>query len=137
MGVYSEFIGWQSPLVISFIDRDAHVCRAIHHALAGRGHDVGIFSSAAQFMCSGAIGLVDILMLAGTDLSISEQASLYSGARERPNLPTIVITKHGLEASSLSTLSRSMPHTWERPEPCERLALLRSFLCRIGLLPRS
>jgi hypothetical protein len=47
MSIYSEFIGWQSPLVI-LVHRYAHV-------------------------------------LAGTDLSISEQASLYSGARERPN----------------------------------------------------
>jgi DNA-binding NtrC family response regulator len=137
MSIYSEFIGCQSPLVISFIDRDAQVCRAIHHALAARGHDVGIFPSAAQFMCSGAIGLADILILAGTDHSISEQAPLYSGARERPNLPTIVITKYGLEARPLSTVSRSMPHMWERPKPCERLALLCSFLCRIGLMARS
>jgi DNA-binding NtrC family response regulator len=136
MGIYPEFIDWQSPLAISFIDRDAHVCRAIHHALAARGHDVGIFSSAAQFMCSGAIGLVNILILADTDLSISGQAPLYSAARERPNLPTIVITKHGIEASPLSTVSRSMPHTWERPDPCEHLALLFSFLCRVGLLSR-
>jgi DNA-binding NtrC family response regulator len=137
MGIYPEFTGWQNPLAISFIDCDAQVCRAVQHALSTRGHDVEIFPSAEQFMCSGAIGLADMLILAGTNLSVSEQAPLCSGARERPNLPTIVVTKHGLEASRLSSVSQSMPRTLERPDACERLAILCSFLCRIGLLSRS
>jgi DNA-binding NtrC family response regulator len=137
MGIYSEFIGWQSPLAISLIDCDAQVCRILHHALSNRGHDVGIFPSAEQFMGSGALGLADMLILAGMDLSVSEQLPLCSGARERPDLPTIVVMKHGLEASRLSTVSRSMPHALERPDPCERLAILYSFLCRIGLLSHS
>ncbi|HWZ50715.1 MAG TPA: hypothetical protein VNW54_04550 [Granulicella sp.] len=137
MGIYPEFIGWQSPLAISFIDCDAQVCRTIQDALSTRGHDVGIFPSAEQFMCSGALGLADMLILAGIKLSASEKLPLCSGARQRPDLPTIVIMKHGLEASRLSAVSRSMPHVLEGPGPGERLVILCSFLCRIGLLSRS
>jgi DNA-binding NtrC family response regulator len=137
MGIYPEFIGWQSPLAISFIDCDAQVCRTIQNALTSRGHDVGIYPSAEQFMCSGALGLADMLILAEIKPSASEQVPLCSGACQRPDLPTIVIMKHGLEASRLSTVSRSMPPALERPNPCERLAILYSFLSRIGLLSHS
>src|ERR1700686_4485080 len=113
MGIYPELTGWQSPLAISFIDCDAQVCRTIQDALSNRGHDVGIFPSAERFMGSGALGLADILILAGITLSASEQLPLCSGARQRPDLPTIVVMKHGLEASRLSTVSRSMTQELE------------------------
>jgi DNA-binding NtrC family response regulator len=137
MGIYREFIGWHSPLAISYIDCDAQVCRTIQDALGTRGRDVGIFPSAEQFMCSGALGSTDMLILTGMNLSVSEQLPLCTGARQRPDLPTILIMKHGLEASRLSTVSRSMSHAMERPDPCERLAILCSFLCRVGLLSHS
>jgi hypothetical protein len=133
METHAEFIRCRKSLAISVIDCDAQVCQIISKILIAQGHDVRIFLSRERFILSGALNLAEMLILGSMDVSIGGDASFYSAACERPDLPTIIIRKHGVEAGRLATIRVSEPYASERPNPCERLTLLWFFMCRTGV----
>lgn len=132
MELFRKCIDYGRPLAISVIDRDAMVCRAIGHTLTSPNIEVQGFESAEVFICSESPCLADMLILGGVDLATGEDAPLCWLTRERPELPTLVIRKHGVEACRLEAIGKPRPHAEEEADPCERVGLLWSFLCRTG-----
>src|ERR1700731_2479030 len=132
MELFRKCSDYGKPLAISVIARDAMVCRAISHTLASPNIEVQGFESAEGFLCSESPCLADMLILGGVDLATGEDAPLCWLSRERPELPTLVIRKHGVEACRLDAIGEPRPDAGDEADPCERVGLLWSFLCRTG-----
>jgi hypothetical protein len=114
--------------VVAVVDNDTRVRRAIFDGLTASGHDVRVFHSAEGLIVSGILRKIGSLILGGMRVSLAESEPLCWAALERPDLPTVFITKHHVRMCRLDQICQQSSTVIEECDPTERLTALWSFL---------
>jgi FixJ family two-component response regulator len=121
--------------LISIVDDDVSVCRALRRLVRSAGYTVETFASAREFLDSSPSGrtaclVLDIHLDGMSGFELSEQL-----AEDRTAIPIIFITAHD-DAPTRERVRRAGVAAY-LPKPFDEQALLDAIRCAVDGGPRS
>ena len=121
--------------VISIVDDDASVCRALRRLIQSVGYSVETFTSAREFLDSAPLGRTACLVL---DIHLDGMSGFDLAARlaeDRTTIPIILITAH--DDALMRERVRRAGVAGYLPKPFDEKALLDAISMAIPGGPRS